>query len=382
MRIQSILLWLVAFTSLSHSNEMVSLSLASPLAKDSLLDFRITRCGHHLGRIENAYDSLGHREMFITRDRQTWMIHIPRKTGQLIEDIAPSYDLIIPILMDSSLSKGKPQMQWGREFDFFTPKKDTSTQEIHWGAYTYILEQRQGKPWQMTVKQNGHILQQLRYRRYETQEQCVDSLFAIPDSIDFSKSSSKEAMKILMEWPLPSSEKTYKDFTPVGILIRIHLMRKMLMSNPEPPVLGFLAGFTNSLDSLELLDIKDYAKKNPKHYGSFLFQKSRSLNVAKLQKALIKDASQLDFFWAHYYATRELADLEAIANCFLTNNAGFAPNLPTAKIEAIRKSALWSMKSHFRQLPFFAEDLRILIQASSDPLAKETLQEIWTSKGK
>lgn len=106
------------------------------------------------------------------------------------------------------------------------------------------------------------------------------------------------------------------------------------------------------------------------------------MKVPKTQKALIKDASQLDFFWAHYYATRELADLEAIAKCFLANNAGFAPNLPSVKVEAIRKSALWSMKSHLRQLPFFAEDLRILIQASTDPMEKEVLQGIWTSKGK
>jgi len=340
------------------------------------LEFR--RCGDYYAFTSNPYDSSGHREYIYTVNRQSWIVNGPTKTGRLIEDNGASYKNLIPVFADSITRPTDSMIEWGKEYLVFKKTKLTSVQTKKIAGTDYYFT-TDSIPRRMVVVRNGDTLRNFVYEKYETNKCVVDSFYP-PNDVDFSEASAQDINPIMQEWTLPSSKKSFSAFTNYGVLLRLNYMGKMMKPSSELPIMGFLKGMQMKLTYGEMGELLNLSKDTVGKFGFRMFVQATKMQPALIWGKKIEDPSEFDFCWGNYYATRNLNNIKFIASAFSTDDSSFAKNLSSESKRVAKGSAAWSMQSHLKMLPFFAEDMQKVMNSISDREEISSLKQILEDK--
>jgi len=367
---------LAALSAASVQPPMVHMEAHEGTDTSSAHRMVLDRCGGHRSRYTSPEDQEGRRSLVVTNDRLRWWVDLSARNGRLLEDSASSFEAIYPVLTDSVGRDLKPRVEWGREFEIFAHSPATAVQTRDAGAYR-ILFTADSVPRRLVALRGADTLSNLRYDVYRENLRCDEDLFGRPEGIDFGKTAAEDLQTILSEWTLPTARKSFAEYTSQGILLRLDLLELPEDFKPAAsPFVGFLCGAWPGADSARRADWTLRARKNPESIGSRQFEAALPLRVDSLRRRPLSDPGQLDFFWGHYYATRDLADLAFVASALSTSSSPFPDNLASARIDKIRRAAEWSLESHLGLLPFFREDLAKLAKTSPDRSVRKALAEL------
>ncbi len=367
------LLYLILAVCATHSQEQITLEVRSLHDATGFTSKLFSRCGRNASFSSIVSDSLGNRKIAIIHDRESWQFESKTKTGGYFEDIGKSFDIYLPIFADSQVMKKNEIVEWGREMEWLAKGRETVTQTFLRGGITYSFL-RDSVPRQLIVTRNSDTLGAYLYTSYKIDPGCDEALFSQPNGVDFSKSAAEDLKWIFLDWTKPMEKQRMKLYSTLGILKRLSLMGPLLSENKQLPMIGFLAGMNEKLAAKKKLELISYTIQHPKEMGTLLFKKSLRFNVDSLRGLKIQSPGQFDFFWGHYYATRNVKDLQFIVSAFSTKDTSFAKTATAEFINASKKAATWSVKSHLSTLDFFKSDLNKSAAEVDDPSTLEFLR--------
>lgn len=336
----------------------------------------LLRCGLYRSRFTSPTGEDGTRSRVITNDRRSWIFDLSTRKGRFLEDPAESYISVYPVLPDSSARDLRPRLEWGQEFDIFQRSSKTGVQTRDVGPYRFVFT-GDNLPRRLTALRGRDTVADMRYDSYREGLTCDEALFQRPKGIDFAEASGQDIQTILSEWTLPLGKKTFTAFTHRGILERFDLLGLPEVLKPSTsPFVGFLAGAMSRADSTLRKDWATWTREQPGSAGTHHLELAATVSPDTLRRRLVSDAGQFDFFWGHYYATRDLGDLAFIAAALSTSAPPFPENLSSKHVAVFRRTAEWSLQSHLKILPFCREDLSQVAATTSDKSVRKALRQL------
>jgi hypothetical protein len=336
----------------------------------------LVRCGGYRSRFTSQAYEDGSRARVITNDRRSWAFNLATRKGRFLEDPGESYVSVYPVLTDSAAHDLRPRLEWAREFELFARARRTATQTREVGPYRFVFT-GDSVPRRLIAVRGPDTVADMRYDSYREGLACDEALFQRPKGIDFSEAAGTDIQTILSEWTLPLGQKTFTAFTPRGILERVDLLGlPEVHKAATSPFVGFLAGALPRADSTLRADWASWAREQPGSAGTRHLELAATVSPDTLRRRLVSDAGQFDFFWGHYYATRDLADLAFIARALSTSAPPFPENLHSKHTDILRRAAEWSLRSHLKMLPFYRDDLSQVAASSTDKSVRKALREL------
>lgn len=349
-----------------YAQEMTSIRFHFKNQNPELFYRESIRCGAHFSYGTNPYDSLGHRETFITQQRNTWIINQPSQKGRYVEDPGENFDIYAPIFYNGQAMEPQNFVEYGKEYQVFQKTSKISQQSKTIAGFTYTLIGNQ-VPKEMIVTQNKDTLTHIIYDTYAVKPTCDSSLFAEPSKVSFSESAAEDLTALVQQ----SALDTTPNYTAVGILKRINYIEPLLSSKNSLTMLGLLKGLMHNNSGLytQVMNEKGY------DFAQKLFTQALNIKTDSLLKSPISQGEQFDFFWSEYYGSRNPTNINYIASVF-SKKAPFAPGLDDQYKLALQKSAFWSIASHIKQLKGFDLVVTQIKDHNQDPEVKKILQII------
>lgn len=336
----------------------------------------LLRCGLYRSRFTSPSGEDGTRSRVITNDRRSWIFDLSTRKGRFLEDPASSFVSVYPVLTDSAARHLQPRIEWAREFEMFARARKTATQTRDVGPYRFMFT-GDSIPRRLTALRGSDTVADMRYDSYREGLTCDEALFQRPKDIDFSASTAEDLQKICSEWTLPSEQKTFTAFINRGIFERFDLLELPEALKPSTSsFVGFLAGAMPRADSTQRADWESWVREHPGSAGTRHLELAATVSPDTLRRRLVSDAGQFDFFWGHYYATRDLRDLAFIAGALSTSAPPFPENLSSKHVAVFRRASEWSLRAHLKMLPFYREDLTKVAAATTDKSVRKALRLI------
>lgn len=353
-------------------------SMEAHMGSDTAASQRLEllRCGQYRSRFTTPASPDGARTRVITNDRRSWIVDLSTRKGRFLEDPAPSFVSVYPVLPDSEARPLQPRVEWGREFAVFARAPRTTTQTRDIGPYRFVFT-GDSVPRRLTAVRGTDTVADMRYDSYREGQPCEEALFQRPRGFDFKSSAGQDLQTICSEWTLPDERKSFTSFLPQGILERFDLLELPETHKPATSsFVGFLAGALSRADSTQRAAWTTWARERPGSEATRHLGLAATVSADSLRRRLVSDAGQFDFFWGHYYATRDPADLAFIARALSTSAPPFPENLNSNHTDILRRAAEWSLRSHLKMLAFYRDDLSQVAEASTDKSVRKALREL------
>jgi hypothetical protein len=347
---------LLALATAAMSHESTTLEVRDQRDTLGVQSKRISRCARQWAKIASGSTSTGKRQLVAMNGSRAWVIDETNRTGRYVEDARESSEVHLPIFTDSALSASRNYIEWGQELSFLKKTPATALHRIEKAGITYLFA-ADSLPRNLVVLRGKDTLARYVYVSYKTESVCSPADYVPDADVDFSKAALEDLQSIFKDWTRPAHLKRIPSCKPIGVVARLNLLHKSIKPSNQLPFIGFLAGMNEKMRESERLATFSFAIREPVATGAELFRKSIRLNVDSLRKTKLSSPGQVDFFWGHYYATRNVADLQFLASAFTKGDTGFAPSASKEFIVAAKRAATSSMQSHLATLDYFREDL-------------------------